>query len=71
MFLGIQFVQYIPHAIHSRKPVFDRFAVIFSVAIVWLYAFILTVGGAYRNAPPKTRLHCRTDSSGLVGGAPW
>ncbi|KAG1326640.1 nucleobase-ascorbate transporter 6 [Cocos nucifera] len=67
----IIFSQYIPQAIHSRKLVFDRFAVIFSVAIVWLYAFILTVGGAYRNAAPKTQQHCRTDRSGLVGGAPW
>ncbi|KAJ8500360.1 hypothetical protein OPV22_010912 [Ensete ventricosum] len=24
-----------------------------------------------RHAPPKTQLHCRTDRSGLVGGAPW
>ncbi|GJN22240.1 hypothetical protein PR202_gb09791 [Eleusine coracana subsp. coracana] len=30
-----------------------------------------TVGGAYRNAPPKTQFHCRTDRSGLIGGAPW
>ncbi|VAI24342.1 unnamed protein product [Triticum turgidum subsp. durum] len=42
-----------------------------SVAIVWLYAFFLTVGGAYKNAAPKTQFHCRTDRSGLVGGAPW
>jgi len=65
------FSQYIPHAIHAKKPVFDRFAVIFSVAIVWFYAYLLTVGGAYKHAAPKTQLHCRTDRSGLVGGAPW
>ncbi|KAI0504553.1 hypothetical protein KFK09_015505 [Dendrobium nobile] len=63
--------QYIPHAIHAEKPVFDRFAVIFSVAIVWLYAYFLTVGGAYKHAPPKTQSHCRTDRSGLVSSAPW
>ncbi|KAG0470586.1 hypothetical protein HPP92_017286 [Vanilla planifolia] len=63
--------QYIPHAIHAEKPVFDRFAVIFSVAIVWLYAYFLTIGGAYKHSPPKTQLHCRTDRSGLVGSAPW
>ncbi|XP_038983844.1 nucleobase-ascorbate transporter 6-like isoform X1 [Phoenix dactylifera] len=67
----IIFSQYMPHAVHSQRPVFDRFAVIFSVAIVWLYAFILTMGGAYRNAAPKTQQHCRTDRSGLVGAAPW
>lgn len=57
--------------IRSEKPVFDRFAVILSVVIVWLYAYLLTVGGAYKHAPPKTQLHCRTDKSGLVGGSPW
>lgn len=55
----------------SEKLVYDRFAVLFSVAIVWLYAYFLTIGGAYRHAPPKTQVHCRTDRSGLVGGAPW
>ncbi|THU66283.1 hypothetical protein C4D60_Mb05t12520 [Musa balbisiana] len=69
--LLVIFSQYIPHAIHSEKPVSDRFAVIFSVTIVWLYAYLLTVGGAYRHSPLKTQLHCRTDRSGLVGGAPW
>lgn len=49
----------------------DKFAVIFSIAIVWLYAYLLTIGGAYKNTPPKTQLHCRTDRSGLIGGSPW
>ncbi|URD92834.1 Permease family [Musa troglodytarum] len=69
--LLVTFSQYVPHAIHSERSVFDRFSVIFSITIVWLYAYLLTVGGAYRHAPPKTQLHCRTDRSGLVGGAPW
>lgn len=64
-------MQYIPHAMHSEKAVVDRFAVLFSVTIVWVYAFLLTVGGAYKHAEPKTQLHCRTDRSGLVGAAPW
>uniref|UniRef100_A0A1D1XNV9 Nucleobase-ascorbate transporter 6 n=1 Tax=Anthurium amnicola TaxID=1678845 RepID=A0A1D1XNV9_9ARAE len=69
LLLLIFFCQYLPHVFHGH--VFDRFAVIISVAIVWLYAYLLTVGGAYRHAAPKTQLHCRTDRSGLVGGAPW
>ncbi|XP_073003567.1 nucleobase-ascorbate transporter 6-like [Typha latifolia] len=69
--LLVVFSQYIPHATRLGRPLFERFAVIFSVAIVWLYAFFLTVGGAYRHAAPKTQLHCRTDRSGLVGAAPW
>ncbi|KAF4355467.1 hypothetical protein F8388_015221 [Cannabis sativa] len=55
----------------SERPVFDRFAVIFSVAIVWVYAHLLTVGGAYKNAGPKTQITCRTDRSGIIGAAPW
>ncbi|CAM8977820.1 unnamed protein product [Rhodiola kirilowii] len=67
----IIFAQYLPHAISSRKNIFDRFAVIFSVGIVWLYAYLLTVGGTYNHAPLKTQLSCRTDSSGLISSAPW
>ncbi|KAF8005984.1 hypothetical protein BT93_K0307 [Corymbia citriodora subsp. variegata] len=63
--------QYMPQVIHSGKHVFHRFSVIFSVVVVWIYAHLLTVGGAYNNAPPKTQLSCRTDRSGLIGAAPW
>ncbi|XP_078439516.1 nucleobase-ascorbate transporter 6-like [Wolffia australiana] len=62
--------QYLPHLLH-KKQLFHRLSVIFSVAIVWFYAFVLTIGGAYKNAHQKTQLHCRTDQSGLVGGSPW
>ncbi|XP_027347466.1 nucleobase-ascorbate transporter 6-like [Abrus precatorius] len=67
----IVFSQYIPHMMKGEKPIFDRFAVIFSVAIVWIYAHLLTVGGAYRNSAPKTQITCRTDRAGIIGGAPW
>ncbi|KAL5723603.1 Nucleobase-ascorbate transporter 6 [Ranunculus cassubicifolius] len=65
------FSQFIPHMIHSQKHVFDRFAVIFAVIIVWIYAHLLTVGGAYKNTPQKTQTTCRTDKSGIIGGSPW
>jgi hypothetical protein len=71
IFLFVPFLQYLPHTVHMLKSIFDRFAVLFTIPIVWLYAYLLTVGGAYRNAPPKTQFHCRTDRSGLIGGAPW
>ncbi|KAG6522797.1 hypothetical protein ZIOFF_019952 [Zingiber officinale] len=63
--------QYIPHAMQSRKHVVELFALIISVGIVWLFALILTLGGAYRHAPRRTQLHCRTDRSGLIGASPW
>lgn len=64
-------LQYMPHVIHSGKNLFDRFAVIFCAVIVWIYAHLLTVGGAYNGAPPKTQVSCRTDRSGLIDAAPW
>ncbi|CAI0386452.1 unnamed protein product [Linum tenue] len=67
----IIFSQYIPHLLKGEKSIFHRFAVIFSVIIVWVYAHLLTVGGAYKNAGPKTQLSCRTDRAGIIGAAPW
>ncbi|KAK4747305.1 hypothetical protein SAY87_026342 [Trapa incisa] len=63
--------QYLPHVIHSGKNLFDRFAVIFCVVVVWIYAHLLTVGGAYNGSPRKTQVSCRTDRSGLIDAAPW
>nr|KJB19551.1 hypothetical protein B456_003G109900 [Gossypium raimondii] len=63
--------QYMPHVIKSGKHVFDRFAVIFTVVIVWIYAHLLTVGGAYNGKAQKTQLSCRTDRAGLIDAAPW
>ncbi|KAL2935973.1 Nucleobase-ascorbate transporter 6 [Bienertia sinuspersici] len=62
---------YLSQATKFGKHIFERFAVLISVAIVWLYAHILTVGGAYNHASPRTQITCRTDRSGLISGAPW
>nr|CAB3486481.1 unnamed protein product [Digitaria exilis]CAB3503634.1 unnamed protein product [Digitaria exilis]CAB3503641.1 unnamed protein product [Digitaria exilis] len=63
--------QYLPQVLHFGKKVFGQFSVLFTVAIVWLYAYILTISGAYKNSPSKTQVHCRVDRSGLISGAPW
>ncbi|GMJ06708.1 hypothetical protein like AT5G62890 [Hibiscus trionum] len=63
--------QYVPHVIKSGRNIFGRFAVLFSVAIVWIYAHLLTVGGAYNGKAPKTQISCRTDRAGLIDAAPW
>ncbi|PON65828.1 Nucleobase-ascorbate transporter [Parasponia andersonii] len=63
--------QYLPSYVRSKRRVFDRYAVLFSVAFVWAYAEILTVAGAYDNRPPNTQFSCRTDRSGLISAAPW
>ncbi|VFQ95671.1 unnamed protein product [Cuscuta campestris] len=63
--------QYLAVVIKSWKNIVDRFAVIFSVALVWVFAHVLTVGGAYNGKPPKTQMSCRTDRAGLISAAPW
>lgn len=65
------YVQYVAHMVHSGKSIFEKFSVLISIAIVWIYAHLLTVGGAYNHTPPKTQASCRTDRAGLIDGAPW
>ncbi|XAR65028.1 hypothetical protein NMG60_11008971 [Bertholletia excelsa] len=65
------FAQYVPHLMNGEKHIFDRFAVLFSVIIVWIYAHILTVSGAYKNTSTNAQISCRTDRAGIIGAAPW
>ncbi|XP_019224571.1 PREDICTED: putative nucleobase-ascorbate transporter 10 [Nicotiana attenuata] len=51
--------QYLPTYLKLKRPIYDRFAMLFSIAIIWFYAAILTWSGAYKNAKEAT---CRTDS---------
>ncbi|KAL3505048.1 hypothetical protein ACH5RR_034889 [Cinchona calisaya] len=60
--------QYLPIYLRFKKPICDRYAVLFSVAIVWVYAEILTWSGAYHKSRGDS---CRTDHSGLIGGSSW
>ncbi|KAM7280111.1 hypothetical protein ACFE04_007245 [Oxalis oulophora] len=62
--------QYLPRYI-SNKPICDRYAVLFSIPIVWLFAQILTSSNVYNHKPEKTQISCRTDRAGLVSTAPW
>ncbi|GMY17382.1 putative nucleobase-ascorbate transporter 10 isoform X1 [Fagus crenata] len=63
--------KYLPQIWKPQRPIWDRFAVLFSVAIAWLYAQLLTSSGVYNNRPEKTQLSCRTDRVGLFTAAPW
>ncbi|XP_050212291.1 nucleobase-ascorbate transporter 4 [Mercurialis annua] len=63
--------QFLPHIIKTKGHIWERYAVLFSVAIVWVFAEILTVAGAYNNRSPNTQFSCRTDRSGLLSAAPW
>ncbi|XP_027125120.2 nucleobase-ascorbate transporter 6 [Coffea eugenioides] len=71
LILLVLFSQYLGDLIKPAKKIFDRFAVVFTVAIVWIYAHLLTVGGAYNGKAPKTQTSCRTDRAGLIDAAPW
>ncbi|XP_024962351.1 putative nucleobase-ascorbate transporter 10 [Cynara cardunculus var. scolymus] len=62
--------QYLPPYLTSKKPMFDRFAVLLSVSIAWTCTGILTWSGAYAKST-DTLNTCRTDRSGLIYGAPW
>ncbi|PPD69267.1 hypothetical protein GOBAR_DD33866 [Gossypium barbadense] len=57
----------------DRNEHLDEFIAVYTsyVVIVWIYAHLLTVGGAYKNTGPKTQLSCRTDRAGIIGAAPW
>nr|KAJ0212321.1 hypothetical protein LSAT_V11C400186970 [Lactuca sativa] len=63
--------QYVSRLIHAGRNIFGRFGVLISVAIVWVYAHILTVSGAYNHTSLRTQASCRTDRAGLIHAAPW
>ncbi|XP_057788123.1 nucleobase-ascorbate transporter 4 isoform X2 [Salvia miltiorrhiza] len=67
----VLFSHYIPSFWSSKRPIYDRFAVLLSVGVVWAYAALLTAAGAYRNRPLNTQLSCRVDRSGFVSGSSW
>lgn len=63
--------QYLQHIHHAASSIVERFALLLCIAIIWLFALILTVSGAYNNAKPQTQQSCRTDGSSLLSSAPW
>ncbi|KAK2985600.1 hypothetical protein RJ640_006863 [Escallonia rubra] len=65
------FPMYLPPYVQSKRPICDRFGMLFSVAIIWVYSEILTWSGAYRKSTADALSSCRTDRAGLIGGAPW
>ncbi|TKY74966.1 putative nucleobase-ascorbate transporter 10 [Spatholobus suberectus] len=69
--LSSMLLQYLNHFISTKKPIYDRFAVLFSIASAWLFAQILTSSTAYNNKPASTQNSCRTDRAGLISAAPW
>ncbi|KAG6550270.1 hypothetical protein Mapa_008230 [Marchantia paleacea] len=68
------FSQYLKHLrikVRQHFHVFELFPVVLGLGVVWGYAHILTVSGAYKHASLLGQQHCRTDRNGLVSQAPW
>lgn len=63
--------QYMKRIHSAAHQVLERFALLFCIAVVWAFAAILTVAGAYNNAKTNTQVSCRTDRSYLMSSAPW
>ena len=70
-FLNLLLLQYVSSFVKTNRLIFDRYALIFSTAIVWIYALILTSSGVYNHKPLTTQLNCRTDYAGLIQEAAW
>nr|GMD96393.1 putative nucleobase-ascorbate transporter 10 [Ipomoea batatas] len=62
------FPLYLPAWLKLRRPILDRFAVLFSVMIVWMYAAILTWSGPYKSYSDE---NCRIDSSHVISASSW
>lgn len=63
--------QYAKYIHEGAYFVIERFGLLACITIVWIFAALLTVSGAYNNVPLLTKQHCRTDRSYLMSSAPW
>lgn len=71
LLIFLVFSQYLRHFRARDHHVFELYSITFGVVIVWVFATILTVAGAYDHASELGQRNCRTDRSGLVSAAPW
>ncbi|WOK91494.1 hypothetical protein Cni_G00185 [Canna indica] len=71
LILFIASSQYLKHLTVKRLPILERFSLIITITIVWVYAHLITVAGAYKHRPERTQINCRTDRANLISSAPW
>ncbi|XP_062192988.1 nucleobase-ascorbate transporter 2-like [Phragmites australis] len=69
--LFVALSQYLKHVQVRHFPILERFSVLISIALVWVYAHILTASGAYRHSSLLTKINCRTDRANLITTARW
>ncbi|KAG4921243.1 hypothetical protein JHK86_050056 [Glycine max] len=60
--------EYLNHFVSTKRLMYERFALLFSMASAWLLAKLLTSSIAYNHKPKSTQNSCRTDRVGLIIG---
>ncbi|GAB2267365.1 N-terminal acetyltransferase [Dionaea muscipula] len=63
--------QYLRRFLPRFQHILERYALLLCIAVVWAFAAILTVAGAYKHVKQSTMQSCRTDGSHLISSAPW
>ncbi|KFK32504.1 hypothetical protein AALP_AA6G251200 [Arabis alpina] len=63
--------QYLKIFMHRIQMILERYALLVCLAIIWAFAAILTVSGAYNNVSVATKQSCRTDRAFLMSSASW
>ncbi|KAG4924330.1 hypothetical protein JHK87_049870 [Glycine soja] len=63
--------EYLNHFVSTKRLMYERFALLFSMASAWLLAKLLTSSTAYNHKPKSTQNSCRTDRVGLIIGYEW
>ncbi|KAJ6328171.1 hypothetical protein OIU77_009960 [Salix suchowensis] len=71
MLILLVICQYSKNLHSSARPVLERYGLLFCGGIIWAFAAILTVAGAYNNVGYRTKQSCRTDRSYLISSSPW
>lgn len=69
--LFVALSQYLKHVQVRHFPILERFSVLISIALVWVYAHILTASGTYKHTSLLTQINCRTDRANLITSADW
>ncbi|KAL8141147.1 hypothetical protein V2J09_007168 [Rumex salicifolius] len=63
--------QHVKRFVHGYESAVERYTLLLCIAVIWAFAAILTVSGAYNHVRAVTKLSCRTDHSNLISTAPW
>ncbi|KAL5144661.1 putative nucleobase-ascorbate transporter 10 [Glycine soja] len=63
--------EYLNRFISTKRLIYERYGLLFSIASAWLLAQLLTSSTAYNNKPESTQNSCRTDRSGLISASEW